>query len=983
MRYSAALLLLFFAACADPVIDEYEPRTGVITGTVLYAASALGEDPCVPTPARGNVIVTLFEENNLPPPDGTSSPVSFIVVPEEAFFPAGASADEGVFAAPFTFPTVASGRYQLRAFLDADGDFHPTISLLAQPTAGDVGGGYVDSGTGEFLVVEVKDDRVTSQITVTVGLPIPVERPAFTITSTPSYTVPFATPQTMTIESYAIQREQVSMRPECTAFLVQYVRDDEGAFVDANGDHLPDLYPTVILRRRNQPEDTSTVIVPAIINPLSYQARLATMPAVPTTRLDLIVPPAALETSETGSRVLNAVPPGEYDTIVISGTGQTWQIPNDLDVVQPAGGPDPSQSVVVQMNEGGVLPSGGISGRVTVMSEEVGEVYIVAFDATDPPPPEGTGEPRGLATVPRDAFTVTGPGVRNADFTLGGLAPGTYLLVAILDANDNFSPLVSLLAQPDAGDVLGGAAAPVTVRDEIVSGQQVVVGQPLAFDRPAFSFDDGIEIDRIGFPTTIRLTPHDIDALGIDSDTIPVALTNQDEDGDNLVDLRPRVLLTRMVDGGDPRTAPNDPRLTIIPGIVSPIPFLGSLAGGPPVVPADSLDIILPPVALVATASGALERVSPPPAGRYRVNVLSVTGQTWSVPNDLDVVLQRAGGPNEDPTQARFVTVRDSPVPSGAILGDITLGVPPPTGPFGVVVFAFATNDPPPPLGDGRPRAISIVPGAAFGGGTTASYALGGLTTGTYQVRAFLDANASFVPWFDPLNQPDMGDVGGGYLNLMNGTLLDVSVDALGAPATGIAVTIPGQLAYPTDRPVFSLVPDTATLRLATGSVAPSLQSLTVGTNLLTANGVFAVQWADLDGNGVADDVNGDMNPDTFPIVVADQLDPDDPTNQRLAPDPVRIPGFINPGQFVGLGFPAGDPTETQTVVLATDVDVVFTSNAIRLSDGQRVSPPPGRYRITVVGPSGRTWSIPNVLAGAVGSSPLPETQGDYLTVAD
>lgn len=981
-RSSIAFLTVIVASCGEPTIEEYEPHAGVITGTVLVASQPESNDPCVPAPARGNVIVTLFAEDMLPPPEGTSSPLSFIVVPESAFFSVEEQG-EGLFAAPFTIPTVPGGRYQVRAFLDADGDFRPTIPLLAQPTAGDVGGGFVDDA-GEFRILEVRDDAATPQITVRVGLPIPVERPGFAHSSTTSFTVPYATPQTLILSSRAIQATDVTMKPECTSFLVQYVDvDGDGTPDDSNGDHLPDLYPQVLLRRINGPGETGTILIPGIIDPLPYQDALSVVPAVPTATLAVLLPPLAVEQTADGLTFLPAPPPGEYETIVISGTGQTWQVPNDLAVVQPNDPVDATQMQTVSMIEGPPAPGGGIRGRVQVSSEAEGEVYVVAFDAANPPPPVGTGTPVGLATIPRDAFSGAGAQVREADFAISGLPPATYLLVAILDANDNFSPLVSLLAQPDAGDVLGQGTAPITVATGVVPGAVVQVGQVLPFDRPAFSFDDQISLARTAFPATIRLESHDVPAVGVEDAIFPVTLTEADADADNTPDLLPRVLLTRMVDGADPRTAPNDPRLTIIPGIVNAIPFLSALAGSASVVPTTTLDVVLPPVALVANASGVLEQVSPPPPGRYRVNVLSSTGQTWSVPNDLDIALGRAGGPLADPTQSRYITVEDTGVPGGAIAGTVTLAVAPPADDFSVIVFAFATNDPPPPLGTGRPRAIAIVGKEDFAAGNTASYALGGLATGTYQVRAFLDADDDFVPWYDPLNQPDAGDVGGGHIDTMTAQLLDVSVMALGPPVTGIDVTIVQPLTVPVDRPVFGLVPADARLDLSTGSVAVTLDALSVTTDVLSQMGVFVVQWVDRNRDGTADDVNGDGNPDTYPIVIAQQLDPDDPSNLTLAPDAVRIPGFINPGQFVPAGFPAADPTQVQAQVVATSISMVFPALGARPSDPLTpVRPPEGRYQITVVAPTGQTWTVPNVLMSAAGTA-LEATQGRYLTVSD
>lgn len=980
MRRST-LVFLLIAGCTDPNLAEYEPRTGIITGTVLLSTSDpdAAQPECAPRPTGGNAIITLFAEDAPPPPEGTSSPVNFIVVTEQELFDAGRQTG-GIFAAPFTMPAVPEGRYTLRGFLDADSDFLPTVGLLAQPTAGDVGGAYADPTTQEILPLEVATDRITSQVTVTLGLPIPAERPAFAITSTASFAVPFRAPQSLLLEAHPINTTDVEMSPECTRFLVSFVdADRDGVPDDQNGDHLPDLYPRVVLRLTGQEPGALPVVVPAIINPFPFLDALAVAPFAPTEQLELIIPPVAVEQTPEGNRILDAIPPGEYETIVISGTGQTWQVPNDLASIQPNDPPDPTQSQLITMTEGAPLPAGRISGTVHTTADAEGDLYVVAFSAADPPPPAGTGAPVALATVRAAAFMEAPGGGRAAPFSIAGLEDGTYLLAGILDADGDLAPLVDLVAQPSAGDVGGRADAPVTIAGGEVSGVMLEVSTPFAFDRPAFSMEP-LSVQRTGFPAQLKTKSHTVEALGIDVDSsrVPVALAGTDAEGDNLPDVLPRVILSRIEDEGDPRLAANTG--VLIPGIVDPLPYLSALGSGAPAVPSDALRIILPPVALVPGQNG-LEQMSPPPAGRYRVNVLSATGQTWSVPNDLDLLLGRAGGPLEDPTQAEVVFVEDSPVPQGAITGQVRLLAAEPGGDYQVVVLAFARDDPPPPRGRGRPRGIAVVPKSSFTGGT-AGYAIGGLATGVYQVRAFLDANDDFVPWFDAMNQPNAGDVGGGHLALPQGTFRDVDVNALGAPTSGIEVSIIDQLEVPTDRPSFFLPGPPPALDPTLGPVSVTLEKLDARTDVFTTSGVFPIQWIDLDGNGFGDDVNGDGNPDVYPIVVAELLDPDDADGLTPSAESIRIPGFVNPAQFLPLGLPAGDPSQVGQTVLSSTVTVVFPPAAIRGADVDPIVPPAGRYRITVVNPAGQTWTVPNELGRATGT-PYAGTQAAYLTVEE
>ncbi|MCA9553226.1 MAG: hypothetical protein KC933_24530 [Myxococcales bacterium] len=964
--------------CADPRITEYEPHTGIITGTVLYqhptTAGPCGSD------LAGNVVITLFRADALPPPQGTNGPVNFIVVPEAEIF--NAEPDNGLYSAPFTIPNVPAGRYQIRAFVDADDDFRPTIDLLAQTTGGDVGGGHVDTATGDFLEVEVADDAVTAQVTVSIGRIIPTERPAFAHAGATEYSVPFTTPQPMVISARPQVRENLKMDPACNYFLVQYADvDGDGVVDDTNGDHLPDLFPQVLLRLERTETQTRNIVIPGIIDPLPYQDALAVYPAVPTTTVAVLLPPVAVEIGADGSRtILPAIPAGRYETIVIQSTGQTWQVPNNIDLVDPMGGPDATQAVYVEMKEGPALPPGGVTGSVTVDTEKTGDVYVVAFSAAAPPPPSGTGSPVALATVPAATFTGTGAG-RTAPFRLAGLPDGSYILVGLMDVDGDFSPVVSALSQASAGDYSGVLATPVSVQGGLTEGVSLTIGTEIPFDRPAFTIDAGLSVARSAFPATITLTAHAYSALGIteQSAQVPVRLSAGDQEDDNFQDMLPRVLLSRMVDEVDPRGAANDPRGIIIPGLVEPLPFYGPLVAGVPAIPTGVYAVVLPPVA-VELSTGA--QLAPPPAGRYRINVLSATGQTWSVPNDLDVAFNRVGGPLEDASQARYLTVEDTPLPRGGVSGQVQLTFAPPEGDFSVVVFAFTAGAPPPPLGRGSPVASAVLRKPAFAGGTTAAFTLAPLATGAYTVRAFLDANDDFTPWYGALNQPDATDVGGGYVD-ERGVLQTVTVDAEAGVTPDVPVTVLEAARYPFDRPAFAAVGPVPVLNPSAGPVTATFAALQEITDVATIQAVFPVQWVDLNADGQAEDINGDGNPDVFPIVVAELLREDDESNLTVDPRGIRVPGIVSPLQFAPLGFPATDPTATATIALATSMQVVFPPLAS--SDevpGTPIVPPKGRYRITFVNRFGQTWTVPNALQRATGT-PFVASQGVYLTVSE
>jgi hypothetical protein len=754
-------------ACGDPTLREYEPQNGLIRGTVFYQRGT----------ERGNVIVLLFRATDLPPPTGSGRPVNFVVVPQRDLFGDSAAGVVGDFTAPFTIPAVPAGRYQIRAFLDADGDFNPLYDLTGQASAGDVGGGYVDTATRRFIEFEVKTNQVVeSGVLVVLAQPFPLERPAFAVTSStgvvqlePAYDVPLRAPASLTLVSHPISRTEIRMAPERSGFLVGYADDDNnGVPDDVNADGLPDLYPRVLLRRIKDAGDQRTLIVPLIINPLPFQDALAVAGmrprwARPPSRAGSISScrPPRWRSRRRGVWCCPAAPPGRYEVVVISSTGQTWQIPNNLDVVQPSA-TDPTQQVSVELRAGPALPGGAIRGRLEVDTASAAPGYVIAFRAADPPPPAGTGRPVALASVVTSTRTATG---LSGEFVLRGLPPDLYILSALYDLDRDFSPLVSIIAQPSAGDLLGAHPSVVQVGAELAAEQPVIrATRVVPVERPAFAIVGGtVRLTRRPTPQAFEVERHPIDALKMDParTRFLVSLAGTpppDLDGDHFPDLYPRVLLTRMVDGPAPERAIDDPERIVIPGIVEPLPFITALGAGAPLVPADKLRVIVPPIAFRLRSDGTRTPITPIPPGRYRVNVLSPTGQTWSVPSDANTAFGRLGKPSADLTQGQYVEVMNDAVPGGVITGEVETSGLPLVGDFRVVVFAFSTSALPPPAGTGRPLAVAVLTPDAFSG-ARAAYRLTGLPTGRYQVRAFFDRNGNFTPWFDTLSQPDTGDV--------------------------------------------------------------------------------------------------------------------------------------------------------------------------------------------------------------------------------
>ncbi|MEZ4300898.1 MAG: hypothetical protein R3B70_38545 [Polyangiaceae bacterium] len=211
-----ALALAGLTSCDEPEVfiplQNISGPAGVIDGSVTYA----GPLPCTKDgKILGAAVILAFEENLLPPPEGLgTTAASLDVVPGEVLF--DGVRDKLAFAADGTLVcgnplgetiTVsgnwgvgpfAAGTYQIRGFYDKYGDFDPAFSISNLPTKGDIGGGAVDNATevlegaapvyrsiplgvpGEDgkLVIPEEGYRV-SGVAVTLGLPLPLERPIF------------------------------------------------------------------------------------------------------------------------------------------------------------------------------------------------------------------------------------------------------------------------------------------------------------------------------------------------------------------------------------------------------------------------------------------------------------------------------------------------------------------------------------------------------------------------------------------------------------------------------------------------------------------------------------------------------------------------------------------------------------------------------------------------------------------------------------
>ena len=213
-----ASLALLASACADP--DQFQsPFTpggpaGVINGTVAYT----GPLPCT---EGGNIVgaalMLLFDTNLLPPPEGLGTSAASLaalggnelfagVADRLTFEPDGSRWCPPASAAPVNVSgdwaagPLDAGVYEVRGFYDLDGNFDPSFGIANEPTKGDVAGGAIENAAaaaagahpvsrqialgdlqadGTFVIPAV-GARVGG-VAVTLGLPLPLDRPVFHI----------------------------------------------------------------------------------------------------------------------------------------------------------------------------------------------------------------------------------------------------------------------------------------------------------------------------------------------------------------------------------------------------------------------------------------------------------------------------------------------------------------------------------------------------------------------------------------------------------------------------------------------------------------------------------------------------------------------------------------------------------------------------------------------------------------------------------
>ncbi len=320
-----------------------------------------------------------------------------------------------------------------------------------------------------------------------------------------------------------------------------------------------------------------------------------------------------------------------------------------------------------------------IHGTVTFAAPDRPDapVFVILYDATDPPPPSGTGRPVTFAAIASADFTGASAGIQTAPFALTRIPDGQYLVSALMDVDEDFAPSPSILGGASCGDWLGAHVtdlvsadlATVTVAGgELLQDVSVFLSREMPVERPAFTMPDNT-IDRADptdwqftlEATDIRSPALDLDGpfegaplevLGACETTFLVHVEDEDGDGapdphwlfegtsapDGAYAIWPRIYIQYAPEADDPEAIALEPGESYAAEVFVFPDFLvtGEILIGFPM-PRNTLTAQFAGQVLHTAADGSTEYVSGGdiPSGAWAVTVVSETGQTWTLPNGL------------------------------------------------------------------------------------------------------------------------------------------------------------------------------------------------------------------------------------------------------------------------------------------------------------------------------------------------------------
>jgi hypothetical protein len=611
---------------------------GSISGSVRLPVAC-------PTPADcGNVYLFAFAKGFGPPPGELGMPVGAAVVLADEL---AASGGGGPASAPFTIPALAAGSYTLRALYDASRDFHPAFAALSGPSRKDRTGAAIDASF-QLRVVDVAEADVPG-VDVTILGEIDRERPMLSV-------VGAASGNAVPVSGVAGGKLVVLGAPDVALppilvpdkTRVTFTVKPSAAGADLDGDGFPDLNLAAALSRVDDRSDlldaSPRTVVPAHVSPLPYLPLFAdangvvppNAPAIEVTQALVIVPPLALGLDQGAPQVLGAIPPGRYALNFFSGP-MHWRLPNEtgarfLDPRAAALAPtaNAGQGTVIDVPDPGATAPASLGGAVTYSAARPMTIVVTAFSTAAPPPPAGNGEPAGSIVVP-PAFQGQAGGNWVAPFKIDRLAAGDYLVAVFADADGDFSPYYRIRANPTAGDVVGGVlsaacASPLPLKPVTAPNPIPLLATlcgPMPSERPQFGVTGASGLSRGS------VSPGSTVDLVLAGKAFKNAVVQGGSTPGFLVQAGFPKLVLRQLDDQDP---------TGLSWASHKIVILATLDPATPAGPAASLTFKVPRGAVDLTNPGSPQPVDPP-LGKYAMTLVSITGQSWTVPNELGPAL--------------------------------------------------------------------------------------------------------------------------------------------------------------------------------------------------------------------------------------------------------------------------------------------------------------------------------------------------------
>ncbi len=358
----------------------------------------------------------------------------------------------------------------------------------------------------------------------------------------------------------------------------------------------------------------------------------------------------------------------------------------------------------------------GITGSVVVDGLEVtGPVIVLLVDAANPMPPAGTGRPVSFSTVPASAFTDGTSGLRAAPWALTNVPDGDWLLTALMDNDGNFHPSVPTLGGTTCLDLAGAHLASLSGREpavvsvrggQLVHDVTILLAATVPTSPPVFTLQQADTIDLTSPLPVVQLVSSPVDAAygeGLSLVVPPpgdppnpcaafmtVHVRDLDLDGlpdphpdyppeTGVADVWPRVYLEWL---GEPLDTDADGVSDAFDRgdataryVTEGLPYTPQLLGGAPEdlarigapFAATTLDVAWSGAVQELMADGTTNLLTDPaavPRGAWSVTLIAETGQTWTVPNELDTALQLSRSLPEpgvtsprDPAQGRWILI--------------------------------------------------------------------------------------------------------------------------------------------------------------------------------------------------------------------------------------------------------------------------------------------------------------------------------------